>query len=500
MLVDDLQNIVDTYVTDPATAGAVGGLDDLARLRVQIDRLEAAFTLGVAAADARGDMQATGRTAAEWVGLSCRRSINEAQRLVSFAKKLCWTDHVRAGFVSGALSAEQARMVTAVLTKRNVSMFAEHEHNLIGIAQRFNMAQFQRALQHWRKLADDFTAKNDAKTAEDARELFCSQVGDTFVLNGTLTAEQGTIVNEAITMISQAEWDGSNDPRTLAQRRADALTSICRYALDTNTTRTIHGSRPHIEVLVDLEDFFALGNAATGGEKAKYGGYTPAGTFISGVTLERICCDARISHTLREASQPEGANPIHVGRVTDTVPKHIRRAVLARDCHCRYPGCDRPAAWSEIHHVKYREHGGEHTVINLVLMCGRHHHRIHAFNETLVLEADGSLTVTSADGTVTTSHPPPNLNKLLKPKPIPIPSGVDEPRHESDVAEPILRARTNTCSRRNMTLTAELSALLEQHVHDASICLRAPTSRQLPNIPIDYIAWTDNGLVPVFHD
>jgi Domain of unknown function (DUF222)/HNH endonuclease len=495
MLVDDLQNIVDTYVTDPFTAGMVGGLDDLARLRVQIDRLEAAFALGVAAADARGDMEATGRTTAEWVGLECRRSHDEAKRVVSFAKKLGWTDRVKTGFVTGTLSAEQARMVTRVLTKQNVSFFAEHEESLVAIAEQFNMAQFGQALQHWRKRADDFTAKNDAKNAEDARELFCSPVGDTFVLKGTLTAEQGTIVNEAITMISQAESDGSTDPRTLAQRRADAITSICRYALDTNTTRTIHGSRPHIEVLVDLEDFLALGNAVTSGDKAKYGGYTPAGAWISGVTLERICCDARITHTLRDASQSVGAGATHEGRTTDTIPKHIRRKVIARDRHCRYPGCCRPAVWSEIHHIKHREHGGEHTVTNLVLLCGRHHQRIHAFNETLVLHPNGALTVTSAGGITRTSHPPPNLNKHLKPKTKPVPVEKSEP----ETVPPIIRARTNECSR-NITLTPELSALLEQHMHETSICSRAHTSRQLPNMPIDYLKWSDNGLTPVFHE
>jgi hypothetical protein len=36
--------------------------------------------------------------------------------------------------------------------------------------------------------------------------------------------------------------------------------------------------------------------------------------------------------------------PLDIGAVTDTIPVHLRRAVAARDRHCRFPGCDQPAA------------------------------------------------------------------------------------------------------------------------------------------------------------
>jgi hypothetical protein len=30
--------------------------------------------------------------------------------------------------------------------------------------------------------------------------------------------------------------------------------------------------------------------------------------------------------------------PLDIGAVTDTIPVHLRRAVTARDRHCRFPG------------------------------------------------------------------------------------------------------------------------------------------------------------------
>ena len=36
--------------------------------------------------------------------------------------------------------------------------------------------------------------------------------------------------------------------------------------------------------------------------------------------------------------------PLDLGTPTETIPPHLRRAVTARDRHCRFPGCDQPPA------------------------------------------------------------------------------------------------------------------------------------------------------------
>nr|WP_169310533.1 hypothetical protein [Rhodococcus oryzae] len=40
-------------------------------------------------------------------------------------------------------------------------------------------------------------------------------------------------------------------------------------------------------------------------------------------------------------------NPIDVGRTTRLIPRKLRRALNARDCGWHFPGCGRPAAWTE---------------------------------------------------------------------------------------------------------------------------------------------------------
>ncbi|MGF7236695.1 MAG: HNH endonuclease signature motif containing protein, partial [Frankia sp.] len=85
--------------------------------------------------------------------------------------------------------------------------------------------------------------------------------------------------------------------------------------------------------------------------------------------LDRICCDAAIR---RIVLGPEG-QPLDVGRAMRTPSAAIRAAVIARDLCCTAPGCDRPATWSDIHHVTHWNRDGPTSLNNLALACRYHH-------------------------------------------------------------------------------------------------------------------------------
>jgi hypothetical protein len=94
------------------------------------------------------------------------------------------------------------------------------------------------------------------------------------------------------------------------------------------------------------------------------------------------------------------------GTTTRTVPANLFNALVIRDRHCRYPGCDRPPDWTEAHHVRWVLDGGTTALDNLVLLCTRHHHLLHAPGWHAKLLPDGTLEVTDPRGHVHTSHPP----------------------------------------------------------------------------------------------
>jgi len=102
--------------------------------------------------------------------------------------------------------------------------------------------------------------------------------------------------------------------------------------------------------------------------------------------------------------------PLDIGTATDTIPPHLRRAVITRDRHCAFPsGCDQPPAACQVHHIIPRSEGGPTRLTNLGLLCTFHHLIvIHRWGWILILNADGSYTATSPDGTRTLrSHSPP---------------------------------------------------------------------------------------------
>jgi hypothetical protein len=182
------------------------------------------------------------------------------------------------------------------------------------------------------------------------------QTGEAF-----MTALRAVLDVEARTAaVAGAEPDG----RTPAQRRADALGEICRGWLDRDDRPQVAGERPHLSVTVP---FAALTAGGTATAELEHTG--PIGS----TTLRTLSCDASVA---RVVVGPR-SEPLDVGRRTQVVPPAMRRAVVVRDRHCRFPGCDRPQSWCDAHHIVHWADGGRTSLENLVLLCRRHHRLTH---------------------------------------------------------------------------------------------------------------------------
>jgi hypothetical protein len=165
-----------------------------------------------------------------------------------------------------------------------------------------------------------------------------------------------------------------DDDRPAGQRQAEALADVCGYVLDHGDVPECGGHRPHVNVLIRLEDLQNRASAAC----LDFGG--PA----SPEALRMLCCDATAVPIVLNGK----GQPLDVGRATRTIPDGLRRAVAARDQGCAHPGCDRPPSWSEVHHIHEWELGGETKLSNLVMLCKAHHRQIH-FTEWIVRIRDG---------------------------------------------------------------------------------------------------------------
>jgi hypothetical protein len=129
------------------------------------------------------------------------------------------------------------------------------------------------------------------------------------------------------------------------------------------------GKRPHMNVLIRLEDLQNRARAAC----LDFGG------TVSPESLRMLCCDAAVIPIVMNGK----GQPLDVGRITRTIPDGLRRAVAARDRGCAHPGCGRPASWCEVHHVVEWENGGPTRLDNLVMLCRVHHRQIHSTDWTV---------------------------------------------------------------------------------------------------------------------
>jgi hypothetical protein len=58
-----------------------------------------------------------------------------------------------------------------------------------------------------------------------------------------------------------------------------------------------------------------------------------------------------------------------VGRASRVVQPAQRSALAVRDGGCVFPGCDRPLAWCEAHHLLSWLDGGRTDLANLAMVC-----------------------------------------------------------------------------------------------------------------------------------
>jgi hypothetical protein len=105
---------------------------------------------------------------------------------------------------------------------------------------------------------------------------------------------------------------------------------------------------------------------------------------------------------------PAVSLPLDTGAPTEGIPAHLRRAVIARDGCCAFPGCIQPPAACQVHHILPRSAGGLTRLGNLLLLCSFHHLiAIHRWGWTISLHGKGPVTAVSPDRTRTLhSHDP----------------------------------------------------------------------------------------------
>lgn len=275
------------------------------------------------------------------------------------------------------------------------------EEYLTGLAGACDPSRFRRVLKRFGQVVDPDADDRGYRKATEREHLELSPTFGGWHVNGFLTDEHGQLLATVLGSMMGAPTPG--DDRTPTQRRAQALADVARDVLDNGRVGTGAAVRPHIHVTVSLTELIrhtdrtdrAAAHTGTGGlrpgdltsltaQPATFTGASTTGSVVPRDLLRRLTCDAEIT---RVVFGPDGT-AVDVGRAQRTVTGQMRKAVIARDQHCVYPGCDQPPSRCEVHHaLRHWADGGETSVANSALLCWHHHTLVDTTGVTMAWEA-----------------------------------------------------------------------------------------------------------------
>ena len=353
--------------------------DDIQELRRHINGCEAECTRRLRRFDKGGGYAATAAlTAKAWLRWKCNFSPSAAADRVAVSRELERLPQATEAFADGDFSYAHAAMIARTAEKLGGKMESNAETILVAAAKELDLARLHVIAIKLRHFMDPDSVREEANESHERRFLSLSQTLDgVFYLNGRLDAEGGATLQTALNALSGPPTP--DDKRTPRQRRADSLVELAHQKLDSGTLPEVGGQRPHLAVTVSMA---TLANQP-GSPAADLEWAQP----IPAETARRLACDAAVTPIFlgSESNQPRA------DQTTRLISGSQRKALVVRDKGCRFPGCDRPADWTDAHHIKHWADGGETVMDNLVLLCRRHHRMVHEEGWQLVITEVGEI-------------------------------------------------------------------------------------------------------------
>ncbi|NKR48389.1 DUF222 domain-containing protein [Rhodococcus hoagii] len=366
----------------------------------EIERLEALRAVAVAEIDARAvSFDTLGfRSVKQWLAANSLLEVPAAARILALGRMLARQPEIADAFNAGDISAEHAALIgkfcetpprgmpmEALDSCRKVLLDAASGPAATTTTVRTCISRLERIFE-----SDELPPSEDTERNEfHASKTLNGRVS----VKGDLDAVTGEMLLTALSALTKPgkPVDDPAEKRTPARQRADAFAEILRRYLDSGDAPVEGGERPHLSVHVNAADLARS-------ESAHEWTHTDEGSDLFGdkdiarlphtgplsiATARRLACDCHLTPIVMD----DGV-PLNLGRTSRTVSKKQRRALIARDHGCAFPGCGAPPAHCEGHHVKHWADGGPTDLDNLVLLCRYHHTLLHHSHWDVKIGAD----------------------------------------------------------------------------------------------------------------
>ncbi|NKS72058.1 DUF222 domain-containing protein [Rhodococcus hoagii] len=384
----------------------MGTLPEILLLQTALDacqameQLDAVRVAAAAEIDARAvSLDTLGfRSVKQWLAANTLLEVPAAARILALGRMLARQPEIADAFNAGDISAEHAALigkfcetpprgmpVEALGSCRKVLLDAASGPAATTTTVRTCISRLERIFE-----SDELPPSEDTERNEfHASKTLNGRVS----VKGDLDAVTGEMLLTALSALTKPRnlLDDPAEKRTPARQRADAFAEILRRYLDSGDAPIEGGERPHLSLHVNAADLARSESAHEwvnpDGDSDLFGdkdiARLPHTGPLSIATARRLACDCRLTPIVMD----DGV-PLNLGRSSRTVSKKQRRALIARDHGCAFPGCGTPPAHCEGHHIKHWADGGPTNLDNLVMLCRYHHRHLHHSHWEVHIGAD----------------------------------------------------------------------------------------------------------------
>ncbi len=308
-------------------------------------------------------------SAAAAVRSKTRMSEGSARRALQLGRTLESLPETAEAFAHGEISRDHAHAIADSCTAERMNELCNVEAQLVEIGRHVKPKELRAVVKRLTDALDGDGGAADDQQRYLRRSLNVSPTIDGLVMiDGVLDAVAGEVVMTALDAVTE-QPKCTGDTRTRPQQRADALTELCRRPLDNGELGTSRGVRPHLSVVVDIEELNGTSTELVGQARADAAHVG----HLSVSTIEWISCDCDISRIVMAGK----SEVLDVGRASRTATAAQYKALVARDGGCGVPGCECKPAWCDVHHLVAWIKGGRTDLANLILLCWRHHREYH---------------------------------------------------------------------------------------------------------------------------
>jgi hypothetical protein len=338
---------------------------ELLRIRGEIEIRELYFSRLAAALQALdlSEDSESEQSSIDWLRHNCRLTQQAASDRVRIGEKLPAMPRSEDALYYGEIGIQHL----AVMARTAVAVGdAFDENKLLPLAKKHSPGKFYYESLHYRHSLRPKEVAQEQAGLMECRAISMSTADDgCLLINGVIDPVGGAAVRT--TLEALAKPMGKHDYRDRPKRLADAFVELCTKNM-----------RVNMQVSSSVETLLGLLGAP--------GAESEFSLPISSKTVERWACDCNLTRVLLNDSVP-----IDVGRAERVIKGPKRRALIARDKHCRWPGCERPAPWCDGHHIVHWINGGGSQLENMVLLCHRHHTMVHEGGWQIVKTDDQGL-------------------------------------------------------------------------------------------------------------